>query len=215
VTGPLGSLIVLTDRAQAATVGNDLVRTVREAAAGGADAVVLREKDLAPGERRRLGRAVADALAGTAARLVVASDLDLAVDLGASALHLAGIDPPVGPDRRSALIIGRSCHDREEVGAASREGVDYVTLSPVFATASKPGHGPPLGPGGAAALVAGHHAVPSAYGLGGIDGHNAEACLRAGLSGVAVMGAVMTSPEPGHQVEALREALDRAPERAR
>jgi thiamine-phosphate pyrophosphorylase len=68
---------------------------------------------------------------------------------------------------------------------AAAEGCDYATLSPIFASASKPGYGPPLGVhalGGAPLPV---------YALGGVDETNAAACIAGGAAGVAVMGAAM------------------------
>ena len=51
--GPVG-VVVVTDRVAAAATGRSLVDVVARAVSGGADAVLLREKDLAPDERRRL-----------------------------------------------------------------------------------------------------------------------------------------------------------------
>src|SRR5680860_1231000 len=79
---------------------------------------------------------------------------------------------------------------RNQAGA---EGCDYVTLSPVFATASKPGYGPALGLPGLAAFTTG--AAPPAYALGGVHPPDVADCLAAGASGIAVMGPVMRTPQ--------------------
>jgi len=47
------------------------------------------------------------------------------------------------------------------------EGCDWMTVSPVWETASKPGYGPALGSAGLAALLPG---APAIYALGGVDG---------------------------------------------
>lgn len=203
---PAGRLVVLTDRAQAAIAGHDLLDVVTAAAGAGADLVVLREKDLPAGERAALAEQVAGALRGDPTRLAIASDPGLAAAVGASGVHLAAADEPGGSEPRPALV-GRSCHDRHEVEAA-RLGVwaaDYVTVSPVFPTASKPGHGPALGVDAALGLVP--DGLP-AYALGGIDAGTAASCLAAGFAGVAVMGAVMGAPDPDRATGELREALD-------
>lgn len=70
-------------------------------------------------------------------------------------------------------------------------------ILPVFASPSKPGYGPPLGPGVFAEL-----GLPT-WALGGVDVTNAAACLEAGPAGVAVMGTVMRSPDPAATVAAL------------
>jgi thiamine-phosphate pyrophosphorylase len=189
-------LVVLTDRTRC----DDLPATVAAAVRGGADAVVFREKDLPPDERRALGEQVAEAAAG--AELAVASDLGLAAELGATTVHLAAADP--WPD--TDLAVGRSCHDAVELSDAADHAADYVTVSPVFATSSKPGYGPPLALDGLADLAM-RSPVP-VLALGGVDPTNAADCLAAGATGVAVMGGVMAAHDPEAAVRDLLAALD-------
>jgi thiamine-phosphate pyrophosphorylase len=77
------------------------------------------------------------------------------------------------------------------VARAAAEGCDWVFVSPVFPTPSKPGYGPALGPDGLARLVAGG---PPAYALGGVRPGDVAACRAAGAAGIAVMGGVMADP---------------------
>src|SRR5262249_59236781 len=58
----LDRLLVLTDRVMSAGAGLGLVVTVTEAVAGGARAIVLREKDLPAGERVALAGVLAAVL---------------------------------------------------------------------------------------------------------------------------------------------------------
>jgi thiamine-phosphate pyrophosphorylase len=177
----LPRLLVLTDRTQCA---GPLVTTVAAAVDAGARAVVLRDKDLPDGERAVLAeelRALLDPVGGL---LVVAGPADGSAD----AVHLAARDP--FPEPRPALV-GRSCHSTAEVAGAREEGCDWVMVSPYAPTASKPGHGPALGPAGLAALLSGG---PPAYALGGVQPADVPACRAAGAHGVAVMGPVMRDP---------------------
>lgn len=199
-------LLVLTDREQAR---RSLRVTVLEVAAAGAPAVLLREKDLDRDRRRRLGTQLAAVTGGLGTALLVAGDPELAAEVG-SGTHLAADDDPVRGDLRSQLLVGRSCHDRDEVAAAVAEGVDYITLSPVAATQSKPGHGPPLGPEQLAELVAAAAEVP-VLALGGVTADNAATWLEAGAHGVAVMGAVMRAKEPATVVGDLLDSLQENP----
>jgi thiamine-phosphate diphosphorylase len=191
----LPRLLVLTDRRQAA---KPLVDVVAVAVDAGARAVVLREKDLADGERRALLAQLAPVVHAAGGLLLSAGR------------HLPGADgvhqpSQGGPPPERAGITGRSCHDAAEVRAAEVEGVDYVTVSPVHATASKPGYGPVLGLEGLAPL-AGSTVLP-VYALGGIDGPAAvSACRAAGAYGVAVMGAIMRACRPGPLVADLLAA---------
>ncbi len=99
-------------------------------------------------------------------------------------------------------LVGRSCHGRDELGRLSTE--DYVTLSPIYPTATKPGYGPALGAGGAARL---QPTVPW-LALGGVDSAARTAeCVAAGAVGVAVLGAVMRAEDPAGAVRAIAAGL--------
>ena len=182
-----GGLVVLTDRRLAA---GPLVAVVRAAVRGGAAWVVLRDKDLPYAERAALAAELRDVV--PAGRLIVAGP----DPLGGDAVHLAEADPlPAGPMR----VVGRSCH-----GVPRLSIEDYVTLSPVFPTSTKPGYGPALLPEGAARLAG---RVPW-LGLGGIDSPDrAAACAAAGARGVAVLGAVMRAADPERVAAELAEAF--------
>ncbi|WP_419848946.1 thiamine phosphate synthase [Candidatus Poriferisocius sp.] len=155
-----------------------------------APAVIFRAKDRPPQIRRQLAKVMRE----QTDCLILASMIDPAAD----GVHLAGFDryPKVYQG-----LVGRSCHGLDEVRQAEIEGVDYVTLSPVFETESKPGYGPPLGLGGLGRIVRQAH-VPI-YALGGIDLGRVAACRDAGAAGVAVQGAVARSPDPQGTIAAL------------
>ena len=200
-------LLVLTDRA---VTDRPLPDVVGAAVEGGARAVLLREKDLPTERRRELAAALRPILDTVDGLLLVASDPQVAADpdVAADGVHLAARDPlPAGSSRPT--LLGRSCHDLDEVHRAAAEGCDYVTLSPVFETASKPGHGPALG---IAALRDAAAAVTiPVLGLGGIDPSTARALALAGHRHVAVMGAVMRAPDPAAVVAELRAAIAAVP----
>jgi thiamine-phosphate pyrophosphorylase len=190
--GPLGPLLVLTDRTQCR---RPLVDVVAAAVDGGARTVVLREKDLPTAERQELADRLRSVLAPVDGTLVLAG-----TGLPADAVHLSATDEVPAP--RPALL-GRSCHDRASVDRAGAQGCDWVTVSPVRLTASKPGYGPALGTAGLAALTDG----PPAYALGGLRPADARPCLDAGAVGLAVMGAVMRAERPDVVVAELLAEL--------
>lgn len=196
-------LLVLTDRSQCAAAGRTLVDTVSAAAAAGAPAILLREKDLSDHDRHQLATTLVEVTAAHGARLLVASDPDLALGVGAAGVHLAA-DEPVPATR--GLLLGRSCHDADEVAGAVADGVDYVTVSPVAATDSKPGYGPALGTHGVATLATAAAPVP-ALALGGITPANTRHLVAAGAHGVAAMGAVMRADDPGRVVARLMDLV--------
>jgi thiamine monophosphate synthase len=182
-------VMVLTDRRIAR---RPLTEVVRAAVSGGARWVVLRERDLAYGRRRALAGALRTLL--PPGHLIVAGP----DPLGGDVVHLSAADPlPPG-----VSLAGRSCHDRAEL--ARLTGERYVTLSPIYLTTTKPGYGPALRPGGAAALGS---PVPW-LALGGVDtAERAVACVAAGAAGVAVLGAVMRATEPARITRELVAAV--------
>ena len=188
-------LLVLTDASQ--TRGRPLLDVVTAALRGGARAVILREKHLPARARAALGGRLADAVHDAAGTFLVAGRLD-DPEVPVDGVHLAAADPfPTGPQ----AIVGRSCHDAWSLDRAAAEGCAYATLSPVFASASKPGYGPPLGP------EALRDAPLPVFALGGVDSTRARACIDAGAHGVAVMGAVMRADDPAVVVRELLAAL--------
>ena len=194
----LPPLLVLTDRRQSEAAGRSLVETVAALVEVDGLAVVFREKDLGTADRHRLAAQVAE----TGVGLIVASDAELAADLGAAGVHLAADDPLP----RASRLLGRSCHDLGEIEQAQREGVDYATLSPVFETPSKPGYGPGLRLAGLSS-ASGAVSLPI-YALGGVTPANSAECINAGATGVAAMGAVMAAGDPG---DVARRLLDTVP----
>ncbi len=202
---PLPPLLVLTDRRACERRGRSLAETAGEAVTGGARAFVLREKDLPTAGRRELGTALLGLLAPVGGLLLIASDAALAGALGTAWVHLASDDP--WPSRAAGLRAGRSCHGAASLARARDQGATYATLSPVFASPSKPGYGPPLGLAGLAGLIDSVPDLP-VYALGGVDPTTAAACRTAGAAGVAVMGAVMGAAEPAAATHALLAAMD-------
>jgi thiamine-phosphate diphosphorylase len=185
-------LLVLTDRRAGAVRGRVLTATVAAAVDAGAPAIVLRERDLPRVHRRALAADLRGITAAAGTWLIVAGDPELATEVGADGVHLAGRDPLA---LAAGMVTGRSCHDADEVAAARAAGVDLVTLSPVAPTASKPGYGPALGADGLAALAAA--AVPSTvYALGGVTPDDVPRWRASGAHGVAVMGPVMRAADP-------------------
>lgn len=183
-------LLVVTDRKLA---GRPLEQVVADALRGGAQWIWFRDRDLPWEERRALGGRLLRMCAEAGATLSIGGSAGQAAAMGATACHL-----PAGGNPRearavigSAALIGVSAHALEDVVRAGAQGADYVTLSPIYESASKPGYGPALGVGslGAAKQLA----VPIVA-LGGIDPERAGECFAAGAQAVGVMGAIMAAP---------------------
>jgi thiamine-phosphate pyrophosphorylase len=203
---PVPPLLVVSDRRQARQPLEELAEAVF---AGGCRWFSLREKDLPWAERRALLGALVALGRHWGATVTVHDDVDAAAMADAGGVHLpSGGSPRAARARLPGALIGASAHSAEEASALLNEGADYVTVSPVFVTASKPDYGPALGLDGLA-RIAGQVESP-VIALGGVTAANAAPCRAAGAYGVAVMGEVMRAANPQAAVEAiLREISGR------
>jgi thiamine-phosphate pyrophosphorylase len=202
---PQPPLLVISDRSQAR---RPLLEIAAAAFAGGCRWFSLREKDL-PAEERSALLAELVALGRPHGATVMAHD-DIAAVLatGADGVHLpGGGDPAAARKRLPRGLIGVSTHSAAEAAAMLHAGADYVTLSPIFPTDSKPDYGPALGLDALAAAAA---AAPGPIiALAGITPANAASCLAAGAYGVAAMGEVMRAEDPEETVRRLVAAIEK------
>lgn len=204
---PRPTVLLITDRSQAAA---PLEEVAASALTAGCRWVLLREKDMAPDARRDLLARLVVLGRRFGATIMVSDDLAAAKAADAAGVHLSREGDPAAA--RAALgaqaLIGVSAHDPAEAEAAARAGADYVTLSPIFESRSKPGYGPQLGLNGLR-TVAERLTIP-VLALGGITHANASDCLKHGAAGVAVMGAVMGAGDSGTAMQSLLSALEEA-----
>ena len=192
-------LLVISDRSQA---GQPLEQIAEAAFAGGCRWFSLREKDLPSVERRALLATLVALGRRFDATVTVHDDIEAAVATGAAGVHLrSGGDPRAARARLPGALIGVSAHSAQEAASLLRAGADYVTASPVFLTASKPGYGPALGIAALAAIIT--QASGPVVALGGITPENAALCRAAGAQGIAVMGEIMRAADPQATVARL------------
>jgi thiamine-phosphate pyrophosphorylase len=201
---PYPPLLVISDRSQAR---RPLVAIAEAAFRGGCRWFSLREKDLPVSERRDLLRALVALGHPFGATVTAHEDIDAVVVARADGVHLPGGGDPAAARRHlSAGLVGVSTHAPEEAAAQLAAGADYVTLSPIFLSASKPGYGPAVGL--AALAAAAQLSRGPVIALGGIGADNAVSCLAAGARGIAVMGEIMRAADPEATVRRLLAALD-------
>jgi thiamine-phosphate pyrophosphorylase len=189
VSLPVPPVLVITDRHQAKLPLEDLAAALF---AGGCRWLSLREKDLPAAERLALLRRLVARAKECRATISVHDDLDAAATCGIG-IHLPATGSVAEARRRlgAGALIGKSAHAAVEVAHAAADGADYVTLSPIFLTQSKPGYGLALG------LDALRRDWPlPVLALGGVDTGKAAACIAAGAAGIAVMGEAMRAADP-------------------
>ncbi len=200
---PAPPLLVITDRSRA----GDVVAAAGAAFRGGCRLLMLREKDLGTIALAEIGARLLVAARPFGAVVLINGDVNAALAAGIHGVHLPHGHPVAAA--RHAMgddhLIGVSAHSPEEAAAAAA-GADYLTLSPVFATDSKPGYGPALGLHGLKAVA--HAVAVPVFALAGVRAMNAGDCLAAGAAGVAVMGGVMGAADPEAAVRGIVAAIE-------
>jgi thiamine-phosphate pyrophosphorylase len=204
----LRGLYVIIDPALAD--GRDEVEIAREALAGGARLLQLRDKTREKGLQLPTAQELRTLCRERGALFIVNDHLDLALAVGADGVHLGQKDLPVSVVRRLApreMIVGCSTNDVEEARRAEADGADYVSVGRLFPTGSKQDTRP--------ATTETLRAVKAAVSvpvcaIGGITETNIDEALAAGADMAAVIAAVIAAPDPSAgSGQAVREAARR------
>ena len=202
----LGRLHVLTDTRG----GRDPLPAVVGALSAGAPVVQVRAKDLTDRALHDLALRVKQLCDEHGATCVVDDRPDVAVAVGAAGTHLGAADLPVAAARRvagSGHLLGGTARDPQTAAALVAEGADYLGVGPCWATTTKDGLPPPLGPARVAA-VAQAVDVP-VIAIGGVTAERVPELVAAGAWGVAVVTAVSDAADPAAATRALLEVLPR------
>lgn len=200
-------LYLITDRHQ--TAGRPLPAVVAEALRGGVQIVQLREKDLPASQLFELAREMRDLTRRHGARLLINDRIDVALAVGAEGVHLGKAGLPVAQARRLVgpeRLIGYSAHSIEEALQAQRDGADFITFGPVYATPSKAAYGAPLGCG-LLAEAAGSLDIP-VFALGGVKKSSIPELLDSGCHGIALISAVIAAEDPAGETRDLLRTLE-------
>lgn len=157
---------------------------IRGALIKGAQAVMLRAKQLSESEQLKLCVRLSAQFPDLF--LIWNGSVESANSAEIQAVHLSSARLMQLQDRGAykGRWLGASCHDEEQVCHAEKIGVDYITLSPVQHTLSHP-DAKPLGWGRFAELVS-DCALP-VYALGGVTGEDLEHSINAGGQGIAAI----------------------------
>lgn len=206
---PRYDLYVITD----ATLmdGRSHLEIARAALEGGADAVQLRDKSSPAINLCRLAGEIQPMARKFGAAFLVNDRVDVALVTGADGAHIGQADLPCREARRilpRPQILGISAGTRDEARRAQREGADYVGVGPVFATATKPDAGEPLGLK-VLEKIASSVSIP-VVAIGGITLENVTGVFGAGASGAAVVSAIVCAEEMTAAARAFKRRITEA-----
>lgn len=171
--------------------------------AGGARMIQLRAKQLSGEDFREVAEELVPLANSAGAQVFINTRAAIAHELGVAGIHRPARGPAVAELKEGGLRVGVSTHSLGEALAAEKEGADFVTFSPIFESASKPGCGPALGLERLGDLCA-TLSIP-VYALAGVTPENAQDCREVGAFGVAVMGGILSAQDPS---EATRRYLE-------
>lgn len=187
---------------------------VKEAAEGGVTMVQLREKDICTRDFIDLAIRLKAVLKPFGIPLLINDRVDVALASGADGVHIGQSDMPYRMARALLgrdSIIGLSVENMEQVMAAESLDVDYLGVSPVFATPTKTDTAEPFGLEGLkkAAAVSSHPLV----GIGGMNARTAAGVMDAGADGIAVVSAIVGAESPERASEELLRIINASYER--
>jgi thiamine-phosphate pyrophosphorylase len=188
-------LYLITDRKLFGS-SEAMLEAIEKALQGGLKAVQLREKDLGIRELLGLAYRLRALTARYGAKLFINDRVDIAFAVEADGVHLGGMSLPVQAARKASderLMIGVSTHSVQEVQQAEADGADFVTMGPIYETASKIQHGRPIG----IHLLneAARICMIPVFAIGGIKIGRVEEVLEQGASGAALISAILTAED--------------------
>lgn len=182
-----------------------ILHDVEAAVRAGVPIVQYRNKDAATRLQYEEASHIKRLCADYGVPFIINDRLDIALAVDAEGVHLGQTDMPY-PEARRLLghkrLIGLTVHSLAEAEEAMRLGADYLGVSPIFATATKPDAGRPCG---IETLQAIRRActVPLVA-IGGINPDNLDAVIAAGADMVCAISAVVTKPDVMHAIQAIQ-----------
>jgi thiamine-phosphate pyrophosphorylase len=182
--------------------------TIRQAAAGGAQAIQLREKGLDDRALLERARQVRRWTREAGVLFVINDRPDLAQLSEADGVHVGQEELPVKEARRIVgpeALIGVSTHDLPQVRRAVLDGASYLGVGPTFPSGTKEFA---EFPGLEFVRQALAQTTLPAFAIGGVSLANLPEVVAAGARRVAVGGAICRAEDPCAAATAMRQILD-------
>ncbi len=117
------------------------VEAVKQAIKGGCRIVQLRDKKASIGQYYNMAKQIVQVCKKAGVTFIVNDYLDVCMALDADGIHIGQDDIPVHVARKllgPGKIIGLSTHNFDQAMKGIKSGADYISVGPIFSTASKP-----------------------------------------------------------------------------
>lgn len=185
----------------------ELTKIIAESVSGGVSIVQLREKNNSSLSFYKKASALKQLLNELSIPLIINDRVDIALAVGADGIHIGQDDLPLPVVKKMVpedMIVGVSVSTLEDALEAERNGADYIGVGSVFPTKTKQD----------ATLMALEDlgeicrgvSIP-AVAIGGITADNISALSDSGLSGTAVVSAIMNADNPKTASESLLKII--------
>jgi len=168
------------------------VEVASKAIEGGATAIQLRDKFSDDQHLIKVGTKLRKITRKNKVGLIINDRIDIALAVDADGVHLGQEDFPLKFARRliGKRIIGISTHSLAQAKRAEKEGADYISVGPIFATSTKP----ELVPVGTAIISRIKKEVNlPLVAIGGIKLDNIKKVIARNPEGIAIASAVLKS----------------------
>lgn len=146
--------------------------------------------------------------------LIINDRVDIALAIHAHGVHLGQEDIPYEEARKlmgSKAIIGLSVETWDDVVRAQDLDVDYLGVSPVFATPTKTDTKSVWGLEGLSRIRS--YSRHPLVAIGGLNATNAADVIMAGADCIAVVSAICAAPDPLKATRELSEIIQKTLER--
>ncbi|MGG4264963.1 thiamine phosphate synthase [Peribacillus simplex] len=185
----------------------ELTKIIAESVSGGVSIVQLREKNNSSLSFYKKASALKQLLSELSIPLIINDRVDIALAVEADGIHIGQDDLPLTVIKQMVpddMIVGVSVSTLEEALEAERNGADYIGVGSVFPTKTKQN----------ATLmviddleeICRSVSIP-AVAIGGITADNISSLSDSGISGTAVVSAIMDADSPKIASELLLKII--------
>jgi thiamine-phosphate pyrophosphorylase len=185
-----------------------VLEDVESAVGAGVKIIQYREKDLNTREMTDEAKKIGQLCRKNDVLFIINDRVDIALAVDADGVHLGNEDMPYQDARRllgDKKIIGLTVHDVGEAIEAERIGADYIGISPIFETNTKPDAGTPSGVD-LIKYIKKTVKIPFVA-IGGINQDNVKSVLEAGARSIAVISAIVTKDDVRKECKKFREVI--------
>lgn len=201
------NLYVITDEQLGR--GRTHLELAREAIAGGAEVIQLRDKTASGKKLYEVGRELRRLTQEKKVTFIINDRVDLAMLVEADGVHVGQTDLPSRAVRRligPGKILGVSAASVSEALQAEADGADYLGVGPIFeARGTKSDAGNPLG------LEILQHIRNKCHlplvAIGGINRENVACVIQSGADAVAIISAIISAENVSESARQIKSII--------